>query len=146
MTKRPETFHRTLRLAQRLAILGFATAATALADGSSIGSFSFGGGPAFANEIEGALVRAIVGLRQSGLQQALGEIDKALERSPNFRLGYMVKGDLLMARAGKPAAFGARAVVANADVAPLQEEARVRVQRYVAAPPVDFLPTPLMRL
>ncbi|HET9578554.1 MAG TPA: L,D-transpeptidase family protein [Usitatibacter sp.] len=141
-----ESIHRGLRLAQRLAIVGFATAASALADGSPVGSFSFGGAPAFANEIEGALVRAIVDLRQSGLQKALGEIDKALERSPNFRLGYMIKGDLLMARAGKPAAFGAKAVVANADVAPLQDEARVRVQRYVAAPPVEFLPTPLMLL
>ena len=91
------SFHRTLRIAQRVAILGFATAATALADGSGAGSLSFAGGPAFANEIEAGLVRAIVGLRQSGLQQALGEIDRVLARSPNFRLGYMIKGDLLMA-------------------------------------------------
>jgi murein L,D-transpeptidase YafK len=139
-------FHRSLRLAQRFAILGFATAATALADGSGAGKLSFGGGPAFANEIEGALVRAIVGLKQSGLDRALGEIDKALERSPNFRLGYMIKGDLLMARAGRPAAFGASSLVDKTNVGPLQDEARQRVQRYVAAPPVDYMPAPLLQL
>jgi murein L,D-transpeptidase YafK len=145
VTKRA-SFHRTLRITQRVAILGFATAATALADGSGAGGLSFAGGPAFANEIEATLVRAIVGLRQSGLQKALGEIDKVLARSPNFRLGYMIKGDLLMARAGRPAAFGAAAVVANADVGPLQQEARMRVQRYLAAPPVDYLPAALVQL
>jgi len=143
--RKPGALRPPLRLAQRLAILGFATAATALADGSGSVSLSFGAGPAFANEIEASLVRAIMSLRQAGLDKAMGEIDKALERSPNFRLGYLIKGDLLMARAGKPAVFGAP-MVPTADVAALQDEARVRVQRYLAAPPVDYLPTPLLQL
>jgi murein L,D-transpeptidase YafK len=139
-------FHRSLRGAQFLAILGFATAATALADGSGAGTISFAAGPAFANEIEAALVRTIVGLKQGGLERAIGEIDKVLERTPNYRLGYMIKGDLLMARAGRPAAFGASSLVDQSTVTPLQDEARVRVKRYVAAPPVDYMPAPLLQL
>jgi len=44
--------HRILRGGQQLAILGFATAASALADGSGTGSLPFSVGPAFANEVE----------------------------------------------------------------------------------------------
>ena len=51
-------------------------------------------------------MRAIVGLRENGLRHAIGEIDVALAKTPNFRLGHLIKGDLLMARAGNPVAFG----------------------------------------
>jgi murein L,D-transpeptidase YafK len=50
-----------------------------------------------------------------------------------------------MARAGKPVVF-ASSVASGESVAPLQDEARVRVKRYVAAPPVDALPAPLLQL
>ncbi|MGZ5035623.1 MAG: L,D-transpeptidase family protein [Usitatibacter sp.] len=138
------TLRQGARVAQRLALVAFATGATALADGS--GSF---GGPAFSNEAEGALVRAIVGLRDHGLKQAMLEVDKMLARNPNHRLAYMIKGDLLMASAGQPVAFASSAAASaasNANVASLQDEARVRVKRYLDAPPVDYLPAPLMQL
>jgi len=131
-----------LRCSQRVALVAFAMAATALADGSGGGSL---GGPAFSNDAEAYLVRTIVNLRELGLKQALGEIDKVLERNPNFRLGHLIRGDLLMARAGQPVAFAATAVNANA-VAPLQDEARVRLARYLDAPRVDYLPASLLQL
>lgn len=102
-------------------------------------------GPAFANEVEGSLVRAIVGLRERGLRHAMGEIDRAIDRTPNFRLAHLVRGDMLMARAGKPIAFAALDP-ANAAMAPLKDEARVRMQRYLDGPPVDFLPAPVLAL
>ena len=98
---RSASFRGGIRLTQRFAILSVAFAVTAVADGS----LSPAGMPAFGNEVEGSLVRAIVGLRESGMRHALDEIDKALARNPNFRLGHMVKGDILMARAGRPVAF-----------------------------------------
>jgi murein L,D-transpeptidase YafK len=101
--------------------------------------------PAFANEVEASLVRAIVGLRESGLRQAMGEIDVALTKTPNFRLGHLIKGDLLMARSGNPVAFGPTTSV-RAGLAPLQDEARVRLKRYLDAPPRDHLPLPMMKL
>ena len=134
-----------IRLAQKLLIVAFGMSAAAVADGSGSGGGSLFSGPAFPNELEGQLVRAIVGLKQAGLKQAMGEIDRALERHPNFRLGHLVKGDMLMARAGKPVAFAASAAAPDT-VAPLQDEARVRLQRYLDAPRVDAMPAPVMQL
>ena len=104
--------------------------------------------PAFANEVEASLVRAIVGLSQNGLRHAIGEIDVALAKTPNFRLGHLIKGDLLMARSGNPVAFGSLVASANANAgfAPLQDEARVRLKHYLDAPPRDYLPLPMMQL
>ena len=101
--------------------------------------------PAFTNDVEAALVRAITGLRENGLQHALGEIDLALAKTPNFRLGHLIRGDLLMARAGFPVAFGPGASV-TASTAPFQDEARVRLKRYLEAPPADYLPRPVMQM
>ena len=141
MTRRA-TFRNGVRFTQRIAIVGFAMAATALADGSGEGSLGL---PVFSNEVEGALVRTIVALREQGLKHALAEIDRVIASNPNFRLGHLIKGDLLMARAGQPVAFAASAVNA-ASVAPLQDEARVRLQRYLDAPPKGFMPAALLQL
>jgi hypothetical protein len=131
-----------VRFTQRIAVVSFAMAATALADGSGGGSL---GGPAFSNEAEGALVRALTALRDQGLKHAMVEVDKMLARNPNHKLAHLLKGDLLMASAGQPVAF-ASSSAASASVAPLQDEARVRMKRYLEAPPVDYLPAPLLKL
>jgi murein L,D-transpeptidase YafK len=130
-----------VRYSQRIALVSFAMAASALADGTMPVAFT---GPAF-NDVEGPLVRAIVGLREQGLRHAMGEIEKVIAHSPNFRLAHLIQGDLLMARAGQPVAFAASAA-STASVAPLQDEARARVQRYVDAPRVDYMPAPVLQL
>lgn len=132
-----------LRFIPRLVLAFIGMSAIAVADGSGGGALR--AGPGFVNDAEGALVRAIVGLRERGLKQAMVEIDALLDRNPNYRLGHMVKGDMLMARAGKPVAF-ASLRPANASVAPLQDEARVRLHRYLDSPRVDELPAPVLQL
>lgn len=130
------------RVSLRIALLGVATAATALADGS-LPQLSVG--PAFANQIEASLVRVILSLHESGLKRALDEIDKVVANHPNYRLAQLVKGDILMASAGRPVAFGATAIT-GAGIAPLEDEARARLQRYFDAPPVNRLPAALLHL
>ena len=130
------------RLAPRVAVVAFALSATALADGSL---FPLGDGPAFGNQVEASVVRAIVELRESALNRALTEINKAVADRPNFRLAQLVKGDILMAQAGRPVAFASAAVPA-ASLAPLQDEARVRLRRYLDAPPADALPDAVLEL
>ena len=137
------TLRNVLRFAPRFFIAALGLSAIAVADGSGGGSLR--AGPGFVNDVEGALVRAIVGLRERGLKQAMVEIDGILDRTPNFRLGHMVKGDMLMARAGKPVAFAALSPT-HASIAPLQDEARVRLARYLDAPQVDALPAPVLQL
>jgi murein L,D-transpeptidase YafK len=129
------------RLAVAAALLATALPPAAVGDDAA----AIPAPPAFANEVEASLVRAIVGLRENGLRHALGEIEHALAKTPNFKLGHLIKGDLLMARAGNPVAFGAPAT-ASASVAPLQDEARARLKRYLDAPPADHLPLPVMQL
>ena len=132
-----------LRFVPRLVLAFVGMSAIAVADGSGGGALRVG--YSFANDAEGALVRAIVGLRERGMKQAMVEIDGLLDRNPNYRLAQMVKGDMLMARAGKPVAFAALGS-ANASVAPLQDEARVRLNRYLEAPRLDNPPAPLLQL
>jgi murein L,D-transpeptidase YafK len=137
---------RLRRAARGFALLSLVAAAPVLADGDGEGN---GGAFSFPNEVEASLVRTIVGLRENGLKAAIGEIDEALARNPNFRLGHLIRGDLLMARAGKPIAFGGplpTATAATPSVAHLQDEARVRIKRYLDAPPVDYLPAPVLQL
>ena len=84
-------------------------------------------------------------LGERPLQQTLRSLDATLQLAPNFRLGHVVKGDLLMARSGKPVAFAALAAT-NPEAASLQEEARARLQRHLAGPPKDHLPLPILQL
>jgi murein L,D-transpeptidase YafK len=148
VTARPRP-RRGARLAQRITLVSIALAASALAQAPTHVAMNAPAPIALAapssNDIEGGLVRAIVGLPQMGLAHALGEIDKVIAHSPNFKLAHLVQGDLLMARAGKPVAFAASAAT-SASVAPLQDEARARVHRYVDGPRVESLPGPLLQL
>jgi len=132
------------RIAPRLVVAALCMAATAIADGQGH-TASVRGAPIFANEVEGSLVRAIVSLREGGLKHAMGEIDRALDLNANYRLAHLVRGDMLMARAGKPVAFASLSAT-PASVAPLQDEARVRMHRYLDAPRLDEMPAAVLQL
>ena len=146
----PRRLHRPgVRLTQRVALVSIAITASALAEAPTQVAMNAPTAIAWSgaglNEAEAPLVRAIVGLRELGLKSALGEVDKVLAHSPNFRLAHLIKGDLLMARAGKPGVFAAKAAPGES-LADLQDEARVRVHRYVDGPRTDYLPAPLLQL
>src|SRR5436309_163139 len=59
-----------------------------------------------ANYSEGLLVKSLLEVTQGQLQQALDTIDQLLETAPNFKLAYLVRGDLLMAHAQQLQTFG----------------------------------------
>ena len=103
------------------------------------------------NPVEAALARALDAWAQGGLKQAISELDATLEKTPNFRLGHLLRGDLLMAKAGKPisfdASFGTKARSANADnLEGLRDEARVRIERLYNAHSRQYLPTQLLQM
>ena len=100
---------------------------------------------AFSNEVEASLVRALESLKTEGIKPALLELDAALAKNPNFRLGHLIKGDLLMAKAGTPTAFTGLASQPEL-VASLKHEAKARFTRYFDGPPLDSLPTALLQL
>ena len=80
------------------------------------------------------------------VDRALERIEALLQAFPNFRLGHLVKGDLLLAR-GRPLSTFGNADYAPADrVADLREEAIARVKAYRDKPPANALPRALLQL
>lgn len=80
------------------------------------------------------------------VDRALERLEALLQAFPNFRLGHLVKGDLLLARARPLATFG-NVDHAPADrVADLREEAIARVKAYREKPPANALPRALLQL
>ena len=138
------TFRSGLRISRLAAVVCVALAAGSVADGSGGGALPMAT-VVFSNEAEALLVRTIVGLREQGMKTAMAEVDRMVERNPNYKLAHVLQGDLLMARAGKPVAFAAK-LASVETMAPIQDEARVRMQRYLDAPPVNYLPAALLQL
>ena len=103
------------------------------------------GSPVIINAVEASLLRTFNELQHDNLRQAMIEIDGALAKNPNFRLGQMIKGDILMAQSGAPVAFGEREVMSDATIA-FRHEARVRLERYLDAPPASWRPASLMQV
>jgi len=105
----------------------------------------------YSNEIERAMVRTLEMLSDGGLKSAIKEIDAALVKNPNFRLGHLMRGDLLMAKSGVAVALsGAPGVKQAPDaanhIANMRHEAVVRLNRYFDAPATSALPTALLQL
>ena len=100
---------------------------------------------AFSNEVEASLVRALETLKDGNIKAALREIDMALAKNPNFRLGHLIKGDLLMASSGAPQAF--TGIKTQPDiVASLRSEAKARLTRFFDGPPVGHLPSAVLQM
>lgn len=91
----------------------------------------------------GAVFREVGAAR---LDTALSQLDRLLDRAPNFRLAHLVRGDLLLAQAGPIETLGAVPEVASGALADLREEARVRRAREIAPPPVGSVPAALLHL
>jgi murein L,D-transpeptidase YafK len=132
---------RTLACALLVAVLASAVAHAQTAPATSV---------AFSNEVEASLVRTLETLKEGSIEAALREIDLALEKNPNFRLGHLIKGDLLMAKAGAPVAFFSGNYAGSKPqpemVASLRSEAKARLTRYFDGPPLGHLPSALLQL
>ncbi len=107
--------------------------------------------PSYSNDVERALGRALEKLSNGGIAPAIKELDAALAKNPNFRLGHLVRGDLLMAKSGVMVALaGAPGVKPQAEmqasIANLRHEAQVRLTHYFDAPAADALPSALLQL
>jgi murein L,D-transpeptidase YafK len=81
---------------------------------------------------ETLLAQSLLSLRDNHLDDALHNIEQLTRDNPNFRLAQLIKGDLLMARAGAIEHFGAAAHAKDSDIDDLREEAKVRLDRVQA--------------
>jgi len=93
---------------------------------------------------ENLLVKSLLEITQGKNQQALNTVDDLIQKIPNFKLAYLVRGDLLMAQAQHLESFGNSNVNQIDAVKDLQAEARVRIERYLSNENLDKLPNLLL--
>ncbi len=92
------------------------------------------------------LGKSIEAIRNNRLDVALNEVDSVLRVNPNFRLAQLIRGDLLMARAGAISTIGNAANAPRDKLDDLRAEARARLQRMQAQPNQKTAPRFLWQL
>jgi murein L,D-transpeptidase YafK len=86
-------------------------------------------------------------VEQNRWEPALQQTDALIRAYPNFRLAYLIKGDLLLARTKPLAAFGEGGVGSAGDkVTDLRDEAIARLRAYKNKPNANYVPRYLLQL
>jgi murein L,D-transpeptidase YafK len=105
-----------------------------------------GGVCAAPNENEALLVKSLQALNDNQIEGAISSVDKLIRANPNFRLAQLIKGDLLMARAGALDQFGGAANASQTQIEDLRDEARVRLSRVLSPADTKLVPRFLWQL
>lgn len=98
------------------------------------------------NVIERMLAQALFQIKQGKTNDALKSIDMLIKKVPNFRLAHVIRGDLLASKAGRVDKF---ANVSTRDVKQVQgyqDEARTRLENYLAGSKEQLNPNLLIKL
>ncbi|MCK9201176.1 MAG: L,D-transpeptidase family protein [Gallionella sp.] len=82
--------------------------------------------------IEGQLAKTLQAINDNRLDAALHEVNTLLRSNPDFKLAHLVKGDLLMARAGEIQGIGSASNAPQDKIEDLRDEARVRLMRVLS--------------
>lgn len=81
------------------------------------------------HSMEVQLAKSLQAINDNQLDVAMKEVDDLLRANPNFKLAQLVKGDLLMAHAGKIEGMGSASNAPQDKIQDLRDEARVRLLR-----------------
>ena len=84
------------------------------------------------NLAESLLVKGLLEISEGKTKQALSTIDQLIQSVPNFKLAYLVRGDLLMAQSKNLQSFGSADSNQTEAIQDLQDEARARIERYLS--------------
>lgn len=95
---------------------------------------------------EAHLAKSLQAIKNNRLDIALNEVDSLLRINPNFKLAHLVKGDVLMARAGAIDNFGSAPNAPRDKINDLRDEARVRLQRVLLQPDSAHAPRFLWKM
>ncbi len=85
-------------------------------------------------------------LANSRLAQAQQKADKLVEAYPTFRLGQLIRGDILLMHARPVTGFGSASRASNDKLADLRNEAMVRIKSLRDRPDPDLIPRSLLQL
>ncbi len=95
---------------------------------------------------EERLAKSLLDIKNNRLDIAMNEVDSLLRVNPNYKLAQLVRGDLLMAKAGAISSFGSASHASGDKIQDLRDEARVRLQRAQAQPQTRHAPRYLWKL
>ncbi len=96
--------------------------------------------------LEPSLLRIFSEIEQNQTDAALEQVEALLKQYPNFRLGHLIKGDLLLARTQPISSFGNVANAPQERLADLRAEAIARLRAYREKPAADVVPRYLLQL
>jgi murein L,D-transpeptidase YafK len=105
-----------------------------------------GEAPARGNDPDAALGAVFQDIERSRLGSALEKVDALITAYPNFRLAYLIRGDLLLARARPLVTFGNQPDAPADKLADLREEAVARLKAYRNRPPSNYVPRYLLQM
>ena len=81
---------------------------------------------------EKMLVKSLVEIYEGKVNMALETIDALIKQTPNFKLAYLIQGDLLLAHAKQINGIGDETKgEKKEEVENLKNEAKVRIERYL---------------
>lgn len=96
------------------------------------------------NLAESLLIKSLLEISEGKTKQALITIDELIQNVPNFKLAYLVRGDLLMAQGKYLQSFGSADNNPTEAIKDLQDEARARIERYLTTQVKDKQPNLLL--
>jgi len=99
---------------------------------------------ALGNFAETLLAKSLLEITQGKNDQALNTVDELIKSVPNFKLAYLVRGDLLMAQAQQLQGFGGSDNNQIEAIKDLQDEARVRIEHYLSKQNTANMPNLLL--
>jgi len=92
------------------------------------------------------LARVFQEIEANRLDRALDHVEALIRARPNFRLAYLIKGDLLLARGRAIKTFGNAPRGSSEKLNDLRAEALARLHAYRDRPPQDRVPRYLMQM
>ena len=103
------------------------------------------------NLVESLLVKSLLEITEGKTKQAFVTVNELIRTAPNFKLAYLIRGDLLTAQGQALEAFGDSHAAAdntpnNKAIDGLRDEARTRIEYYLSTKKTTQQPNLLVKL
>ena len=100
--------------------------------------------------IDNLLVKSLMEITQGKTKQAIITVNELIRTAPNFKLAYLIRGDLISAQGRALEAFGdpslTESTTSAEEIKGLREEARTRLDYYLSDKKISQLPNLLVKL
>ena len=104
------------------------------------------------NLVESLLVKSLLEITEGKTKQAFDTVNELIRTAPNFKLAYLIRGDLLTSQGHALTGFGdanatdPSATTSSEQIAGLRDEARTRIEYYLSDKKSAQLPNLLVKL